>query len=397
MPKLFSEKLVDSWQPIAAYSAGFSAIVGLFIFKLGSLTPGLSPSENAIKLSSSSVDAIWFNLVNAPYKLLEFAVIKIDASSILGLRLISVIFAIICVFLLYYLLKTWYSLSIVILTSVLFVTSAWFLHISRQATPEILLPLGVLIVLSFGTWFAKTTRPNLALVIGALLTSFLLYLPGFVIIVAIGGIWQRKTLTSLLSQTKLYTKLLLPVILMVGFSPLVWMFAHNPETLKTYVGLPVSHGIVLVDTALNLLRVPIRIYARGPLDWTLWLGQTALVGIFTAIMSAVGFYSYYQRRKLDISKALGGFLLIGSVLVALDGLVNFALLMPIIFFAAACGISFFLDQWLEVFPRNPVAKKTGIVIVAALVILTSLYNLDSYFTAWPNAPETKNAFSAQQQ
>jgi hypothetical protein len=51
-----------------------------------------------------------------------------------------------------------------------------------------------------------------------------------------------------------------------------------------------------------------------------------------------------------------------------------------------------LHAWLTVFPRNPVARTTGIALVSIVVVMAVSYHLTSYFVAWRYDPATLSAF-----
>jgi uncharacterized membrane protein YoaK (UPF0700 family) len=77
----------------------------------------------------------------------------------------------------------------------------------------------------------------------------------------------------------------------------------------------------------------------------------------------------------------------------LGGSLSLALLLPIIYFVAANGIAAMLVSWFTVFPRNPVARSIGLILITAAVLITCVFHVKRYFVAWPNASETTQAFS----
>lgn len=84
--------------------------------------------------------------------------------------------------------------------------------------------------------------------------------------------------------------------------------------------------------------------------------------------------------------------LIGALLFALGGPVGISILVPIVYLMVAAGFGYLLHEWLLVFPRNPLARSLGFGLLGIAVTLTCVYNLRTYFVAWPHNPATKAAF-----
>ncbi len=63
----------------------------------------------------------------------------------------------------------------------------------------------------------------------------------------------------------------------------------------------------------------------------------------------------------------------GVILGALGEVtIGVVLLLPFVYSVIAAGISFILDEWYRVFPKNPFARSFALLLVTA-VILTSIY------------------------
>jgi hypothetical protein len=89
-------------------------------------------------------------------------------------------------------------------------------------------------------------------------------------------------------------------------------------------------------------------------------------------------------------------LVVLGILVALGGSVTIAALIPLMYLAIAAGTHYLLDQWLTIFPRNPVAKFVGVSLVSFVVAFSAFYHLRAYFVAWPQAPETRAVYVVKQ-
>lgn len=382
--------LVGVWEPILIALASVLILGGLMLYRLGNLVPQLSMPEVIAHKVSSNINLIINNPLNLPYKALSFGVNYILHPSAWSLRAVSVFFAIISVLLFYYVVSRWYNRLNAILGTLLFACSAWFLHYARLATPDITLTL-LIASLAYGLWIRKTKRSVLVGIIGIILAATLIYTPGLIGLVVIGGIWQSKHIAEHFKETKIAIPLIIFMAAML-LAPLVIGLAHNPILARSLVGLPIDHWPTALDYIKDTFNVPVQIFLRGPYNPVVWLGRLPLLDIFTTAMVILGAYTYYQHRKLDTAKLVFGVLIIGSLLIGLGGSVSMIILTPFIYLLAVAGIDYLLTQWQSVFPRNPLARTIGASLITLAVFLSCFYNLRQYFIAWPGAPATKITF-----
>lgn len=89
-----------------------------------------------------------------------------------------------------------------------------------------------------------------------------------------------------------------------------------------------------------------------------------------------------------------GSALVGIVLGALGStVVAIVMLLPFAYCVIAAGIEYLLDVWFEVFPRNPVARSFGTVVVTTAIVFSGYYQLTRFFVVWPQVPETRAVYS----
>jgi hypothetical protein len=62
---------------------------------------------------------------------------------------------------------------------------------------------------------------------------------------------------------------------------------------------------------------------------------------------------------------------------------------------AAAGISYLLDKWFEVFPRNPIARAIGWIALGLVVVLACSFHVTHYFIGWPHASATHEVYTIQ--
>ena len=390
----FSSFFTRTWELLLGFGLVGSFIVGLLVFKLGNLVPGFSSSEIATMQGSSNLSAIISNPINAPYKFINLVLTHFHYASPFAMRGVSVLFAGFTIALFYYVLSRWHTARIALLGTILFTTSSVFLHYARLAEPAV---TGMLLIsaLAYGSWLHDTKKPRLSLTIGVILAVVLLYIPGIIWFFIVGCIWQRKLLVKYFKQSPIVGSFLI-LLGMVLLAPLGYGLYTNPSLIKPLVGLPIHTIPSIFDYLRNLLNVFAELFVRGPANPVIWRGRLPLLDIFTITMCLLGIFVSFTKRQLDRKRMLIGSLVGGILLVSLGGSVSVTILLPFIYILATSGITLMLQQWFTVYPRNPIARTLGASILTIAVLMTSFYHINSYFIAWPNAPETKQAFQLKQ-
>lgn len=382
------------------YGIAALVAVGAFLsYRLGSLVGGLSIGEyrlwqlvqsDGVKLMDLLRDAVYL-----PHDLYLFVLQQLPFHGAGSLRFFGVVCAIMGILAFYYIIRRWYSVRVALISTTLFATSGWLLHNARLAGPEALY-LCSLVLLAL--WACLLTGKYTRLVLPALcITAVLaLYVPGAILLVVPALIWQRRNLgramrrvppSQLMMTVAVSTILLIPLIL-----TLAWPSnGTSLDQARMLAGIPTQLPTVS-EYGANIVQTFETIFVRSDGNPLYYVGRLPLLDVFTSVMFAVGVYVFARSFSLDRSKfLLFGFVLL-TLLVALGG-IPLVILLPFVYLIAAEGISYLLNEWLEVFPRNPVARGLGVTIVTLAVLTTSLYHVRSYFVAWPNVPETKTTFN----
>ena len=184
---------------------------------------------------------------------------------------------------------------------------------------------------------------------------------------------------------------------LLSIAALCWASLRHPHIIYSIIGLPVDGKFYFKDTLLNFVKIPVRVFYQGPNDPAFWLGRLPLLGIFASVVSAVGVYAYWFKLRLDRTKALLYLLIFSAVLSSFSGQTSLSIILPLMYVLATGGITLLLQQWLTVFPRNPLARSIGRGLVTVAVLFAAFYQINQYFVAWPNSPSTKAAFTYRRQ
>jgi len=330
------------------------------------------------------------NPINAPHKLGQLAIRNIGRDGAVAARIISAGFGLLSVYLFFSIARRWFTLRIAFFGTMLFATSSWVLQTIRNATPDVML-FGSLALVLCGLWLRFGAKRSIAWIATGLVTAICLYIPGLVWFVVGFVVWQFPAITKELRRTPPISSVLSGLFFLLLLTPLFGAIVRDISVLRALAGLP-QFFIGWQAFAINLVDAPLQLFVRGPHNPALWLGRLALLDIFTTAMFVLGVYSLYLGRTLDRIKLLSGAFIIGVILVALNGPINITILLPFVYISVTSGLRFFLQRWFTVFPRNPLARSIGLVLIVAAIVVSAAYNTARYFVAWPAAPATQSAF-----
>jgi 4-amino-4-deoxy-L-arabinose transferase-like glycosyltransferase len=368
-------------------------IAGLMLYKLGSLTGGLSSGE--VNVAHTAIG--WHGIRNNPFYLpLNFVrsvlMVLFNHHGQTVIRLGNTLFGVLAVVTFSRLVQLWYGSRTAALSSILFITSAWMLHVSRVATNDVmyLAALPVLFYVQIG--LKKAQKPRW-LFFAAVIWGLALYIPGLIWLIGVQVWLLRKEIKQLLTGLKDIKKRVALGLSVVVWLPLLLVYLLSSRSaFITWLGLP-EHMPSLSEFAKQLAAVPVHLFVHGPMNPELWLGKAPLLDIFSLVCCVLGIYFYATHLKASRSRSLFSIFGVSWILIALGGPVTLSLLVPLLYLFVACGIGYLLHDWLKVFPRNPLARAFGISLIAIAVAFSSFYNLRAYFIAWPHNRDTISTFT----
>jgi len=388
--------LTNQRSQIIGITVGSALLLGLLWFRLGSLTYGNAADiEVMTRAASSGWMAILQHPLNLPYSVIQRLVAYTGHHGITSLRLISTVFAILAAALFYIVARQWHSTRVALLGTWLFMSSAWFLHVGRLGSPEILWLVSTLAVVVLLTPNRDGRHNRLALPSTLLALSMVLYVPGMVWIVLAGLLVRRKNIADAWEATNTrWLRFASIAFTVLVLAPLIYSFVKQPELIKTWLGFD---GAIpsLKNIGHNLLDVPLSLILRSSFDPVHWLGRVPILGVFEIVMFLVGTYFYASHLRAARTRLIVVLAIIGWALVGIMGSSAISLVLPIVYLLIASGVAYILHLWLKVFPHNPVARTVGIAVIMLAVLLTSVYQTRSYFVAWRYNSETSQVFRAK--
>lgn len=373
-------------------AAALLVVSFLLLYRLGTLVGGLSLSEVAAAREAVG----WHGIYNQPFYLPLKALRSIvffafsDHGALLT-RLPNAFFGLVAIASFAWLVKLWHGTRTAVLASCLFATSAWVLHVSRLASFDVMYLCAVPLLLVTHLKLQKASDSAVVFYGSLVVWGLLLYIPGMIWLLLINVIASRKSIAAGWRHFNRWWQRLAYLLIGIGWLPLLTNYIRNISELKVWLGLSVP-----LDGPLLMLKqfagVFVHLFVRGPQNPELWLGRAPLLDVFTLAVCLVGIYFYARHVRLARSRLLATFFLVGAVLIALGGTVSLSLLVPIVYLLAATGIAYLLREWLQTFPRNPLARGLGVSLVVIAVALSCTYNLRAYFVAWPHNSATQIIF-----
>ncbi len=382
--------VLNTWKPLLIAMA-IVLLCGLFLgFRIGSLTHGVSLPEKQYIDGVNSGRQILNEPVYLVHKLPVYVLFKMHIKHAGAYRAVSALFATAMVLSGVFVLKRWYSLRVAVIGGWLMLTAATTLHIARLAIPEATFML-LLPMLAMAVWMRSTQRHNWALVVLSFMTGISLYIPGFFWLIVAFWVWQRKVFWQAIKKMPGGFQVVCGLILIFSILLLALSSIQRPQNLLLAAGFP-THIPSVVQIGKNAVAIPEHFFARGADDAVRNLGRLPLLDVFSTVMFVLGIYSLRFYLSHFRARLLLGSALVLVILIIAGGL-PISVLLPIVYLVVAGGIGFILQQWFTVFPRNPIAHIIATTLVSTTVLLTSFYNINHYFIAWPQTPATRQVFN----
>lgn len=384
-------QITKPWHSLALYGGLLGVLAAGLVWKLQTLVPGYTEAEAQTLQASLDLGYLFDNPFNAPFLLITKALSYALANDLFATRVTAALFGSLTLVVFAVVLRRWHDTRTAVLGTLLFGLSAWFLHTARLGTPDVLF-FGLFIVVACGYW-AKQTGYWLALLSCFLATAALLYVPGMIWFVLLGIIWQWKTIDRLFKK-HLATVTLAGIAVLAAVAPLVWALYRNTSLIKPFLALPAEWPAPL-EIARNLLKVPFHFFVRNEANPAIWLGTAPIFDIFSLTMFVLGGYLYLRHFRLARTPL---FIAIGALtlgLMAVGSSITFSVFIPFAYLVIAAGVAHLFNQWFMVFPRNPIARGIGWVLISILVALVCGYHLTHYFVGWPHATATHEVYTIQ--
>jgi hypothetical protein len=198
-------------------------IVGCVMFyKLGSLTNGLSMSESTVATNVYGWHGLYRMPLFLPIDAVRSVIFRLfTVHTPIIIRSSSVIFGFLSIISFGLLLWLWHGSRIATLGTILFVSSAWSLHISRIGTNDVIYLLAPTLLLLSCLALHRKSENYIVLYSVIIISGILLYIPGMIWFIVINTILQRKDILKGWKRLDVMWKQILAVLLSAIWLPLL--------------------------------------------------------------------------------------------------------------------------------------------------------------------------------
>ena len=371
-----------------ALSLGFAT---LYLWRLGSLTKGLSSAEYLTKIQSDNLITIWHNPTNGPFLLAQHFVSGLPANKFLILRLVSSVLAVTIIICLYFLLKNWFGRLAAFFATIIFMSTPWVVLAGRSVAPDIAM-LSPILLLAACSWLIRTKgKPISAWIVLCLAAGLSLYTPGLIWVVIAGLIIGWRQLAAAVAKVPRPSFIAGLVVFFLTLVPLIWAIAAERSVAESVAGLPQDWSSIFSKIgSIFWSGIALIWYARDSTDYS--IGHSAVLTTLEVILLLFGIYALGTRVR-RVSYALLLFIAIALVLAGLNNNPKFLLLaLPSAILLIAAGLRYLYVEWRTIFPRNPIPKYLALFLMTLIVAAQFVYGAVYSIEAWPHTEQTKKIY-----
>lgn len=363
----------------------------IFLFRLGTLTNGLSPAEISATTSSHSLNSIINSPQYGPHQILQFFFSHFISHNAFYLRLPSVIFGIFFIWIFYYLAKSWFGKTIAIYSSLIALSTPLIILSARSATPVILL-LSPLALLATYTYLEKN-KSNLEyrLVLLAITTALLMYIPGMIILVVLGFMFKRKKLVPQIRSVNMKYKSLSLLVFLLLITPLIFGLSHHLNLIRPWLLIPDNWPHVFVVLK-QFGWAFLALFYKTPTHIDLNIAKLPILDVTQIILLVFGSYAMARLARTKIYPLIF-LVLFGLIGATINNNIFYLMIgLPGLLVFMSAGLRLLFVEWKSVFPKNPIPKFLALSLISLIVGLHILYGLAYSLSAWPKTEATKSTY-----
>lgn len=344
-------------------------------------------TSSQLSLSPTSFDPS--SVINLPYHLLQRASIDLFGVTNTSVKLPSLLLGALSTFGMLVLLRMWFQRNVAVITTALVLTTGQFLFVTQSGTPGIVYIFWSVWLLVSATMISRKVKWSifwkiLLFIIGAL--SLYTPLSAYILIALVGAVILHPHLRYLarkLSKGKIAIGVVCALVLI---APLAYAIVKQPAIGLTLLGIPTDNPDLKAN-ALQILRQYFDFVSpsSGALMTPVYsLGALALIllGIFRLVTTK------YTARSYLISAWI---ILLAPVLLVNPDFTSVTF-VPILLLMAM-GVSALINNWYQLFPRNPYARIAGLLPLAILIGGMVFSGIDRFTYGYLYDPNTASNFT----
>lgn len=358
--------------------------------------PGLSTAEQQSVITSHAISFTQLpepqQVVNLPFHALQKASIHLLGVTPFGVRLPSLVFAALTVLALALIIKRWFKTNVAIVSTVIILTSTWFLSLARLGTPDIMVPFWTSTLILCATYVSQQTKRwhlwkalfGLSAAL-SLYTPYMAYLFAATLIAAIAQPHLRYLIRQS-SKVGLTIGIFFFIVLM---TPLGWGTYNDPSLVRDIFAIPAQlpepmrFGADLLQALSNL---------ANPFNTAVSQTIMPLLSLTTLCLVIAGGF----RLLSDFHSVRAYVLLIWmALLIPIIGFNpnNLTVLIVPCVLVMAIGLNLVVRYWYRLFPFNPYARIFGLVPLFILIFTVMQFNYQRYVLTMLYSPDISKTFS----
>lgn len=377
-------------------------VLGYGLFSLGLLAVllfaglyspgGISNDEiksviDSSNISLSSVDSL--AITSLPYHLLQKASLAIFGTSVLSIKLPSIILAFFSAIGIVLLLRRWFKPSVGVLASMIAISTGQFIFFAQDGTPSIMYIFWIVWLLLLASSIIRNEKYRIVYTTAFYVTAALsLYTPFsiYVLIALVGSILLHPHLRYFIRKMP-KTKIAMGVIIAIMLiSPLIIFISNHPRLGLDLLGIPAKWPNLLEN--LKTLGTQYFVFTKP--------GGSALMTPFFELgsMLIVGIGAIQVLKQRHTSKNY--LIIIWTIFIIPIIIINpkftSVTYLPIVLLLVS-GLNKILSEWYSLFPRNPYARIGGLIPLSLLVFVLVFSGTDRYVYGYNYDPKIVNNFS----
>jgi 4-amino-4-deoxy-L-arabinose transferase-like glycosyltransferase len=363
----------------------------LYIWRLGSIVPGLSEQEAAARMQSASLEAIKNDPINAPHKLLQYIFQLAGHHGAFWMRSVSVLFVLIFLVSFFLFVRKWFGSTIGYLGMLLFATTPWVIILARNATPDVMYLCPIIILCCYTMLTKSKQRDSTFWFILMASTALALYTPGVIWLVVLSLIIWHKQILKIVSELPSSMAILGITIFILLIVPLFYGCYSHLSVTKHLLLIPNNFGSI--NDILNSLvwsASALVIKTNQHIDYI--VGRLPLLNIAQGILAIIGFYALYKWAKRE-TLLIAFMFFAGLILASFNQnivILSFCVLAIVILNTAA--LRYLCLKWFRVFPLNPIPRLFAIIVIGVFIAFYIAYGIRYSIYAWPHSPSTRKIY-----
>lgn len=390
---LITDFFIYKWRYVIGYIAIITAFL-LLLFFAGLYVPGgLDEREiNALSTTAnmSFGDPASLAVVNAPYYIVQHAILDLLGPTTFTIKLLSLLCALVTGIGAVLLLRRWFRPNIAVLASVIMITTGQFLFVAQSGVASITYIMwSVWLLLAASMITGSLRHKRLWKILFFIVMPLSLYTPLsiYLVLAIISAAVLHPHVRHVLKRMSVVHLIILLFMSAVLVAPLGYLLYLNPQLGLQLLGMPETWPPQL---GANLMQINQQYFNFvSPQSGAL---MTPVLGLGSFMLILLGIWQLVKTRYTARSYTLTAWVILLIPVLCINPDYASVVFVPLLLLLAS-GLNFLLRSWYGIFPRNPYARVAGLLPLIILVAGLVISGVNRYVYGYHYDPETAKSFS----